>query len=153
MTRFEFDPSKLVVNDVDLSGHLYNVDMSHDVGEKCTWGEKLAGLKSFSHAVTFDSAITDDQVLEFAGVFQDADGGYIWSSRATTPVKYEVPDGKWQAFKHRLKARWPRLLRRLKIRYITYSFDAELSSEMATDGAFSISGRAAGPLSKGTETR
>ena len=147
MAKFEFDSSKLVINDVDLSGHMLKwVPLPSDVD----YSQKIAGLKDYSYAITFDHSLTEEEIDEIAERYKSARADHRWSHVAQiTPVKYETPDGKWQAFKARLKRRWPRLFRRLKVRYITFSFDAELES----DGLFSLTGTAVGPMSKGTETR
>lgn len=146
MARFEFDPSKLVVNDVDLSGHLYNVDMSHDAGEKGAWGEKLAGPKESSLSMTFDNS---------GGYFEPTGSPFFAAPEPKIRVIHEVTDGKWQAFKQRLKfwRLWSwQPLNRLKVRYVRHSFDAVL--EPWWDGAsFVVQGRSDGPMSKGTETR
>lgn len=136
MTKFEFDHSKLVINDLDLSGHLYNVDMSHDAGEKGVWGEYLAGLET--HSITLDNS---------SGYFE-ADGPIFPPPQQSMRVQVDVPDGRWQKLKWRLKPYWP--FRRLKVRYRTYSFTGMVQPWSDLSGA-TVHSQA--PMSKGTETR
>lgn len=106
-----------------------------------TWGDRLKGLESSSMTLTFDNS--------------DGPVAYTASAWPVYPmpepkvrVSVEVPDGRWQTFKWQAKHRFPRLLRRLKVRYITHTFDAVLDQ---WDGGPDVSGRVEGTIAKSVE--
>jgi hypothetical protein len=63
-------------------------------------------------------------------------------------VTVEVPDGWWQTFKWEAKHRFPRLLRRLKVRCTTHSFNAVMDHWA---GALNVTGRVEGTVTKSME--
>lgn len=126
-------PVKIQIGDEwkDISPYIDNVAMSH--GDE-TWGDKLKGLESASMSLTFDDS--DDAVEVIVGAFFPTQPQKI---RTTI----DVPDGRWQSWKLRAKQRFPRLLRRLKVRTRCYSFDAIFDP---WNGGPDITGTSDGPV-------
>lgn len=127
---------------LDLTAFAKDVTIDHGAPGSETWGEKLAGLKDSSMKMAFDNSGSGFLVPE--SLFTNAP--------PKIRVTREIPDGRWQSFKWRLRSRFPRLLRRLKVRCRLYSFDAVLEPWQKGD-EFGLSGTTTGPVSMGIEER
>lgn len=135
MTKFELGDGKGQWTDV--TSFTKGVVIDHAVPGSETWGERLAGLKESSMSLTFDNS---------AGLAPLTP--YFPAPQPKVRVSVEVPDGRWQSFKWEAKHRFPRLLRRLKVRYITHTFDAVLDQ---WDGGPDVTGRVEGTIAKSVE--
>lgn len=137
MTKFELGDGN--GRWTDITGYAKDIKIDHGAPDSETWGDKLAGLQESSMTLAFDNAGSGFLVPES-----------LFASDAPPKVRIsvEVPDGRWQTFKWEAKNRFPRLLRRLKVRYTTHSFDAVLDQ---WDGGPDVTGRVEGTIAKSLE--
>jgi hypothetical protein len=140
-------PESLSVSGVDLSGYVSGLDWGRtepDANANTRWGDYLAGLEPATLSLTLDNR--DSRFTPFAEALFPA-------APPTYRVSYEVPDGRWQRIRHWLKRHG---LRWLKVRYVTYSFDAEFQAREIHDQdgtGFAMDGHAVGTLTKGLTER
>jgi hypothetical protein len=118
---------KFNINGVDMTSFVNDVTIDHGIPDSEIWGEYLAGLKSASATFTFNNS---------GGMFQP-----FPETQGKVRVTFDVPDGRWQGW-------LPRLFSRLKVRYISHSFNAVLDQ---WDGGPDVTGRVEGTIAKSME--